>query len=122
MNTTPQALCGSLRLQLGDVELNEKKLTLLETIHTTGSIGRAAKSCGISYRTAWNWIDQVNQAAGTPLFETRTGGISGGGTTLTPRGQTILEQWRQWRELHNLWLSNLTRSIQQESEEHSVAS
>lgn len=112
MNSLPQTLTGSLRLRLGDLDLNEERLLLLETVDQTGSIGRAAKACGISYRTAWNWIDQINHAAGTPLFETRTGGAAGGGTTLSPRGRTILAHWREWRELHSFWLARLSQSVQ----------
>lgn len=111
MNTLPQPLTGSLRLRIGALDLDEARLTLMETIHDTGSIGRAAKACSISYRTAWNWIDQINHAAGTPLFETRTGGAAGGGTTLSERGRTLLAHWREWRELHNYWLANLSQSV-----------
>jgi molybdate transport system regulatory protein len=56
-----------------------------------GSISAAARELGVTYRTAWRWIDRMNEVAGRPLVSTITGGQGGGGATLTSAGFAALE-------------------------------
>jgi molybdate transport system regulatory protein len=71
------------------------KAALLESVHSTGSISAAARSMGMDYKRAWMLIDSLNRAFLTPAIERSTGGVGGGGATLTPLGQELLERYRR---------------------------
>jgi molybdate transport system regulatory protein len=78
----------------GQSLLGKGRLQLLEQIAGQGSISAASRAIGVSYRLAWKWIDEMNEAAGHPFVETATGGKGGGGATLTPLGQAMIEAVR----------------------------
>jgi molybdate transport system regulatory protein len=67
------------------------RVVLLERIAEFGSISKAAKSMGMSYRHAWELVDSINRQAGRPLVETSVGGKKGGGTKLTEAGREAVE-------------------------------
>ena len=67
--------------------LQEKRIELLEKIAELGSISRAAKACGISYKGAWSAVNSMNNLSDKPLTINVAGGVSGGGTFLTNEGQ-----------------------------------
>lgn len=71
------------------------RIQLLEHIEQMGSISKAAKSMGMSYKRAWNLVESMNQAASQPVIIRETGGKGGGGTQLTDHGRSIIEQYRQ---------------------------
>ena len=66
--TTAIALQGSLDMTVDGRRLGgAQQVALLERIATDGSITRAAKSVGISYKNAWDTVDAMNQLAGEAL-------------------------------------------------------
>ena len=67
------------------------RVVLLERIAEFGSISKAAKSMGMSYRRAWELVDSMNRQARRPLVETSIGGKKGGGTKLTEAGRQAVE-------------------------------
>ncbi|MGB3621877.1 MAG: winged helix-turn-helix domain-containing protein, partial [Ketobacter sp.] len=68
----------------------DAQILLLQAIHECGSISKAAKQIGISYKTAWDRIDAMNNMSGQPLVVRSVGGAQGGGTALTSLGkQTV---------------------------------
>lgn len=81
----------------GQSILGEGRAELLAAIDREHSITKAAKSVGMSYRHAWNHIQEVNAAAGVPLVEAATGGVKGGGATLTPQGRMAVEVYERLR-------------------------
>jgi molybdenum ABC transporter molybdate-binding protein len=81
----------------GEAVLGEGRAELLAAIDSEHSITKAARSAGMSYRRAWNLIQQINDAAGEPLVESAVGGPSGGGARLTDRGRTALDVYQQLR-------------------------
>src|SRR5690348_10157636 len=81
----------------GRAVLWEGPLALLECIDRCGSITRAAREVGVSYRHAWVTIKQINEAAGEPLVTASAGGSRGGGAALTPCGRLAV---RLCRGLH----------------------
>lgn len=95
----------------GEAFLAGNRLALLEQIAATGSITRAGKAVGISYRTAWDAVDRLNAAADRPLVERSAGGKEGGGTRLTAHGQALLEMYRAFREEHGRFLDHLRRNM-----------
>jgi len=66
------------------------KIALLEAIRKTGSITAAAQSMQMSYRRAWLLVDDLNKLLREPAVTTATGGVMGGGTTITPIGEKTI--------------------------------
>ena len=81
----------------GEAVLGEGRAELLAAIAQEQSITRAAKAAGMSYRRAWNLIQQMNAAAGEPLVSASTGGQTGGGAKLTARGRLAVEVYDRVR-------------------------
>lgn len=68
-----------------------RRISLLKQIHITGSISQGAKLAGISYKSAWDAINEMNQLSEQTLVERATGGKGGGGALLTGYGQRLLK-------------------------------
>jgi len=99
---------GSLWFQRSERRyLGGERIDLLEKIDELGSISKAAKAVGISYKTAWDTVNLVNNLAETPLVERMTGGKGGGGTNLTKEGKKVVSQFRILQEEHRKYLANL---------------
>lgn len=76
-----------------------KRLALLEQIAEQGSITRAAKAAGLSYKAAWDAIDELNNLSEQPLVSRSVGGKGGGGARLTPAGERLLALQRRLQAL-----------------------
>jgi len=68
-----------------------RRIELLRQIESTGSISQGAKLAGISYKSAWDAINEMNQLADKTLVERATGGKGGGGAVLTRYGQRLIQ-------------------------------
>lgn len=71
--------------------VNPKRIRLLEQIRAQGSISQGARAAGISYKSAWDAVNDINQLADSPVVERETGGKGGGGAVLTPYGERLLK-------------------------------
>jgi molybdate transport system regulatory protein len=76
-----------------------QRIALLQHIAEQGSITRAAKAAGISYKAAWDAIDELNNLASQPLVERSTGGRGGGGARLSPEGERVLRLYQRLQAL-----------------------
>jgi len=72
-----------------------QRIALLAHIAEQGSITRAAKSAGLSYKAAWDAIDELNNLAQQPLVERSVGGKGGGGARLTHEGERVLRLYQR---------------------------
>ena len=63
---------------------------LLHLIHKSGSIAKAAKSMGMSYKKAWAMVEEMNSRGTHPYVVTHKGGQKGGGTELTEAGKKMV--------------------------------
>ncbi|HEY8010683.1 MAG TPA: LysR family transcriptional regulator [Rudaea sp.] len=70
------------------------KADLLAAIAATGSIAAAGRTMGMSYKRAWQLIDELNRSFAAPLVATSKGGKRGGGAVLTPMGERVLAAYR----------------------------
>jgi len=71
------------------------KIDLLEQIARAGSLSKAARDNGMSYRRAWMLLDSLNSSFAKPVAVTRMGGYGGGGgVTLTPFGERLIRLYR----------------------------
>ena len=85
-----------LRLRLAPgIDLGPGKADLLEGIHETGSISAAGRRMRMSYKRAWQLIDELNRLFDAPLVAASTGGSGGGGASLTKRGRDVLARYRR---------------------------
>ncbi|MDD4330367.1 MAG: TOBE domain-containing protein [Aliarcobacter sp.] len=87
--------------------LLEKRIELLIAIQKTGSINKAAKEVPMSYKAAWEAIETMNNLSTTPIVQKETGGLGGGGTTLTPYGENLLQTYVLLKEEQKKFLQNL---------------
>src|SRR5690349_17604961 len=70
------------------------KAELLEQVRDTGSIRKAAAAMKMSYRRAWLLLAEMEELFGAPVVATTTGGVKGGGATLTRLGATLVGHYR----------------------------
>lgn len=86
----------SIRIDLGsETALGPGKARLLELVDTTGSIRGAAAAMGMSYRRAWLLLQDIEATMGAPVTSAETGGLKGGGTSLTELGRAVVDQYRK---------------------------
>ena len=85
----------SLRINLDpEGRIGPGKIALLEEISASGSISAAARAMDMSYKRAWDLVDDLNRLFGKPLVSARTGGKSGGGAALMPLGLSVVTRFR----------------------------
>jgi molybdate transport system regulatory protein len=84
--------------------LDARFFALLEALDQTGSINRAARTAGLSYKGAWLMLESACNLANEPLLETATGGVGGGGTRLTDTAHALLAAWRALQDDHREFL------------------
>jgi molybdate transport system regulatory protein len=71
------------------------KIQLLENIHTCGSISAAGRAMKMSYKRAWDLVQEIEQICEHAAVERQTGGKNGGGAILTPFGFLLIERYRK---------------------------
>lgn len=83
---------------------------LLIMIDKNGSLSKAAKEMGMSYRKAWAMVEDMNQRGKQPYVELHKGGTQGGGAELTETGKKVLATFQKMND-------KITQTVQQHSEE-----
>ncbi|WON76031.1 molybdenum-dependent transcriptional regulator [Serratia sp. UGAL515B_01] len=68
-----------------------RRISLLKQIVHTGSISQGAKLAGISYKSAWDAINEMNLLADQTVVERATGGKGGGGAQVTHYGLRLIQ-------------------------------
>ena len=84
----------TLRIDLQNGRVGPGKVLLLERIVEHGSIAAAGRTLGMSYRRAWELIDELNTCFGAPVVRARTGGKHGGGAIVTALGLAVMAHYR----------------------------
>lgn len=85
----------SLRIDLDpESRIGPGKIELLEKIAAFGSIAAGGRAMGMSYRRAWELVDELNKVFGKPVLISQSGGRQGGGATLTPLGLALIARFR----------------------------
>jgi molybdate transport system regulatory protein len=86
----------SLRIDLeGDARIGPGKIALLEQIGSCGSISAAGRAMDMSYKRAWDLVDEINRLCGRDTVERQTGGKNGGGAVLTSFGEELIARYRR---------------------------
>lgn len=71
------------------------RVELLERIQESGSIAQAAKAMGMSYKKAWDMVEELNTKGKHPFVVARKGGQQGGGAQLTETGKKAVAAFRK---------------------------
>ena len=71
------------------------KIQLLEKIREFGSISAAGRAMDMSYKRAWDLVDEINRICRQAAVERQTGGKNGGGAALTPFGVSLVARYRK---------------------------
>lgn len=85
----------SIRIRLDpEGRIGPGKVDLLEQIAALGSISAAGRKMAMSYRRAWELVEELNTMFATPVVQRQVGGRNGGGASLTPLGLSLVERYR----------------------------
>jgi molybdate transport system regulatory protein len=86
----------SVRIDLdSEGRIGPGKILLLEQIQTCGSISAAGRAMDMSYKRAWDLVDEINRICRQAAVERQTGGKNGGGAILTPFGLSLVARYRK---------------------------
>jgi molybdate transport system regulatory protein len=80
-----------------DLKFGDGRARLLEAIEARGSLKQAAKAFEMSYRNAWGYLRELEQAAGFKFVERVAGGGPASGMRLTDAGKGFLRRYRVFR-------------------------
>jgi molybdate transport system regulatory protein len=86
----------SVRIDLdADDRIGPGKIQLLENIRACGSISAAGRAMDMSYKRAWDLVDEINRICRRAAVDRQTGGKNGGGAVLTPFGISLVARYRK---------------------------
>ena len=86
----------SLRIDLDSEDrIGPGKIALLEHIQKFGSISAAGRAMDMSYKRAWDLVDEINRICRQAVVDRQTGGKNGGGAALTPFGLSLVARYRK---------------------------
>jgi molybdate transport system regulatory protein len=89
----------SLRIDFAEGRrLGPGKVLLLEAVQDHGSISAAGRAIDMSYKRAWDLIDEMNRIFSGPVVDSKSGGKQGGGATLTALGRRVVKTYRLMEE------------------------
>ncbi|MFT3931136.1 MAG: TOBE domain-containing protein [Spongiibacteraceae bacterium] len=91
--------------------LGDRRVELLEQIAATGSISQAARKIGMSYKSAWDAVDAMNNLSDQPLVTRSVGGTNGGGTEITKFGRSLIATYRYLQDEYENLLQRVSASF-----------
>lgn len=86
---------------------NPKRIALLQQIQICGSISQGAKLAGMSYKTAWDSVKDMNVRLPEPVVHSEKGGKGGGGAKLTAFGERLLQMYALTDQMQDMVLAAL---------------
>lgn len=108
----PARLKGNVFLQTDNEQsFAAAQIELLLAVRDCGSISKAAKQVGISYKTAWDRINAMNNLSEQPLVLRSAGGAKGGGTVLTPIGEEVIAGFQALQQEHSQFIEQLDTQV-----------
>jgi len=86
----------SIRVDLAcGARVGPGKIALLEAIAQAGSIAGAGRILKMSYKRAWDLVEELNRNFGVPVVAKAPGGAKGGGAQLTESGAALVKYYRE---------------------------
>lgn len=95
--------------------LSHGSVMLLKKIEETGSLRSAAIELNMSYQKARKLMSHCNENGHQKVLIAKTGGQSGGGTTLTDYGKKIIKLYDEIVLLNQNFLKEQFKKLQNES-------
>mgnify|MGYP001299854217 CR=1 FL=1 len=86
--------------------LGSGRVELLQRIRENGSISKAAKAMKMSYKAAWDTVDAMNSAWGSPLVESGPGG-----SRLTAEAERLIAAFQKAEARHAAFMLKLTAGL-----------
>ncbi|MFT5880455.1 MAG: molybdate transport system regulatory protein [Moritella sp.] len=101
-------LKAQLTISVADkVFANPKRVMLLQQIQACGSISQGAKLAGMSYKTAWDAVKDMNTRLPEAVVCSEKGGKGGGGAKLTSFGERLLQMYALTEQMQAMVLAAL---------------
>ncbi len=69
---------------------------LLTRVEKTDSLHQAAHQMNMSYSKAWQLIRTIERRLGFTFLDKKVGGLSGGGSRVTPEGKEFLRRYERF--------------------------
>ena len=85
-------------LAQGAPAMGPGKAQLISLIDATGSISAAAREMDMSYRRAWQLVEEINASFERPVVIKAAGGRRGGGAAVTAFGRELVALFRDMEE------------------------
>lgn len=82
----------------GQGPIGRDRIAMLEAVAQHGSITKAAKALGFSYKAVWDGINAINNLLPRPALVAHAGGQGGGGAKLTEDGERLIAAFRRLEE------------------------
>ena len=70
---------------------------LLKGVEKTASLHKAAGHMGMAYSKAWKLIQTMEKRLGFVLLKKKIGGLSGGGSQVTPKGKELMKHYGRFQ-------------------------
>ncbi|WP_417222034.1 TOBE domain-containing protein [Amphritea sp.] len=86
---------------------NPRRMHLLACIVESGSLSGGAKRAEMSYKAAWDAVNDMNTRAAQPVLTLAVGGKGGGGAKLTPFGERLVKLYQMLSDIQNRALQAL---------------
>jgi len=94
----------------GENFLGNGRIKLLKEIEKNGSISKAAKAMKMSYKAAWERVNQMNLLSDFPIIKKEIGGKGGGGTVLTPHAHELIATFEKFEILHRQFIERFSEA------------
>lgn len=88
----------------------EKRIKLLECIDETGSISLASKKIGMTYKAAWEALQNMNNLSDETLIQTSKGDNQNG-TKLTAYAKDLIRAHKEVMKYHALLNKELEQNL-----------
>ena len=83
----------SLRLARENEFFGPEEARLLRLIGETSSVKTACSRLKLSYSKGWKTLQRISEGVGSPVVSSSQGGVYGGSTALTEKGEWLLERF-----------------------------
>ncbi len=72
---------------------------ILKAIEELGSISKACRRLGMSYKFVWNYLNRMERVLGERVVERERGGVEKGRTRLTVLGRELLRVYERYEKV-----------------------
>lgn len=71
------------------------RLQLLNLIQSEGSLSKAARQMGMSYKKAWDMVNDLNSRGSQPYVILKKGGEKGGGAEISDHAKKLIHRFSE---------------------------